>query len=53
MINKITTLYPTPGTVISNSDIQEHFDELNADGWQLIAVDNLIGWYRFFWEKVS
>jgi hypothetical protein len=48
-INKSTELR-TPST-INVTDIQTHFDEMNADGWNLIAVDNLVGWYRFFWEK--
>lgn len=36
---------------MSLSDIQSHIDEQNADGWYLIAVDNLVGGYRFFWAK--
>lgn len=49
-INKITTLRISRS--VTDEDIQTHFDEQNADGFELIAVDNLIGWYRFFWEKV-
>lgn len=48
-INKVTSVRPAS----SEEAIQEHFDEQNADGWNLIGVDNLIGWYRFFWEKDS
>lgn len=48
-INKITTLRAAQN--LSDEDIQAHFDEQNADNWELVAVDNLIGWYRFFWEK--
>ena len=45
--NKVTRLFPA----IDESAIQAHFDELNAQGYYLIAVDNLNGWYRFFWAK--
>lgn len=47
--NKITTLR-SPNQLIE-SEIQGHLDTQNADGWELIAVDNLVGWYRFFWKK--
>lgn len=50
IINKITELRDATG--LRQDNIQSHFDELNADGWYLIAVDNLSGWYRFFWGKV-
>ncbi len=49
-INKVTTLRANE---LSNDTIQAHIDEQNADGYNLVAVDNLIGWYRFFWEKIS
>lgn len=48
-INKVTRLFSS--TVLTEAEIQAHFDEQNADGWYLIAVDNLVGWYRFFWAK--
>jgi len=51
VVNKVTKLYPVPGGVISEDLIQSHFDEQNADGWYLVGVDNLVGWYRFFWAK--
>lgn len=47
--NKITTLRLSQS--VTDEDIQTHLDELNADGYNLVAVDNLVGWYRFFWEK--
>lgn len=48
IINKVTSL-----RVLSLTDeiVQSHFDEQNQDGWHLVAVDNLVGWYRFFWQK--
>lgn len=49
-INKVTTLRLPQN--VTDTDIQAHFDEQNANGWELVAVDNLIGWYRFFWSKV-
>lgn len=52
-LNKITRLYPDLGICISESDIQTHLDLMNADGWNLVYVENLGGWYRFFWEKIS
>lgn len=51
MINKVTTLRMANGAGLDDSTIQAHFDEQNADGWHLIALDNLVGWYRFFWAK--
>lgn len=48
MINKVTKLYALN---LSEEIIQTHFDEMNAEGWYLVGVDNLIGWYRFFWAK--
>jgi len=50
-INKVTKLYPPVGGTMSDEIIQDHFDEQNADGWYLVGVDNLVGWYRFFWAK--
>lgn len=50
-INKITKIFPQGSTTLSEEDIQDHFDEQNNDGWYLIGIDNLVGWYRFFWAK--
>lgn len=50
-INKITRLFPAPGSTITDTDIQSHLDEQNADGWELVTVVDFIGWYRFFWSK--
>lgn len=48
--NKVTTLrLPELPT---DEDIQNHFDEQNSDGYYLVSIDNLSGWYRFFWQKV-
>lgn len=49
--NKITTLRSPQQ--LTDAEIQAHLDELNADGYFLIAVDNLVGWYRFFWVKMD
>jgi hypothetical protein len=51
MLNKVTKLFPEGGAVLNEAAIQAHFDELNEDGWSLVAVDNMVGWYRFFWSK--
>lgn len=51
IINKVTKLYPNAGATLSEEDIQAHIDEMNEDGWELRNVDNLVGWYRFFWGK--
>lgn len=51
IINKITKLFPNPGNSLTEIDIQTHIDEQNSNGYYLIAIDNLIGWYRFFWAK--
>lgn len=51
MINKITTLYPIDGKTLTTEDIQAHLNEQNSLGWKLIIIDNMKGWYRFFWEK--
>jgi hypothetical protein len=51
IINKITELFPQAGQTLNQSDIQAHIDEQNSDSFNLVAVDNLVGWYRFFWEK--
>jgi hypothetical protein len=48
-VNKVTEFRPV--TITSIQDIQDHIDAQNADGWQLVCVDNLNGWYRFFWKK--
>lgn len=49
ILNKVTTLFK--GKTLTDEDIQEHFDEQNELGYNLITVDNLVNWYRFFWEK--
>lgn len=49
IINKITTLRLPQ--MLTDAEIQAHFDELNVDGWYLVGIDNLVGWYRFFWAK--
>lgn len=51
IINKVTKLFPSPSTTITDEDIQNHIDEQNEDGYYLIAVVDFIGWYRFFWGK--
>lgn len=48
-INKVTTLRSSQ--MLTDEEIQTHLDELNADGFHLIGLDNLVGWYRFFWAK--
>lgn len=53
IINKITKLSPNSGNTLTSEEIQSHIDEQNADGWYLMGVDNLVGWYRFFWAKDS
>lgn len=49
--NKITTL--RVASTLTQEEIQAHLDEMNAQGYYLICLDNLIGWYRFFWAKES
>lgn len=51
--NKITRLFPIPGSTISDADIQAHIDAQNSEGYYLITVIDFIGWYRFFWAKES
>jgi len=52
IVNKITTLRSsTVGSVLSEQEIQDHLSSMNSDGWRLVVLDNLVGWYRFFWEK--
>lgn len=51
IINKVTTLFSSD--TLTDEQIQSHIDNQNLDGWYLIAVDNLVGWYRFFWSKNS
>lgn len=53
VINKITRLYPNNGEPIADESVQSHLDSMNADGWELIYVDNINGWYRLFWKKVT
>lgn len=47
-INKVTKVF---GSGLTEDQIQIHFDEQNTEGWYLVGVDNLVGWYRFFWAK--
>lgn len=49
-INKVTQLRVASNS-LDETTIQTHFDEQNEDGWHLIGIDNLVGWYRFFWAK--
>lgn len=49
MVNKITSLRTSE--TLTDQIIQDHIDEMNTDGWYLISLDNLNGWYRFFWAK--
>lgn len=49
--NKVTQLRADQGTSLTEEKIQDHFNEQNTAGWNLIGIDNLVGWYRFFWEK--
>lgn len=51
--NKVTKLYPSLGSTMTEEAIQEHINTQNNDGWYLVHVDNLGGWYRFFWAKES
>lgn len=53
MLNKVTRLFPQAGTTLTEEVIQAHLDEQNADGWRLVCLDNMVGWYRFFWSKES
>lgn len=53
VVNKVTKLFPENGIIVDETLIQSHFDEQNADGWYLVGVDNLVGWYRFFWAKLE
>ena len=52
IINKVTKLFPESGATLTEEFIQAHIDALNSDGYYLVGVDNLGGWYRFFWAKV-
>lgn len=47
--NKVTTLRTTQ--TLTDEEIQAHFDAMNADGYKLLCLDNLVGWYRFFWVR--
>lgn len=51
--NKVTTLFSQTGDSLTEQVIQQHINEQNADGYYLVGVDNLVGWYRFFWAKVT
>lgn len=50
-INKVTKCFPVDGNSLTEAFIQTHIDAQNLDGWYLVGVDNLVGWYRFFWAK--
>jgi len=50
IVNKVTKLY-LAGAPLTEELIQAHIDEQNALGYYLVAVDNAVGWYRFFWAK--
>jgi hypothetical protein len=50
IVNKVTRLCP-PGGTMSEELIQAHLDEQNVEGWYLVSLDNISGWYRFFWAK--
>lgn len=47
-INKVTKLYHAN---LCEEVIQEHIDAENTNGWRLISVIDVRGWYRFFWAK--
>ncbi len=49
IINKVTTIRSPQQ--LTDAEIQAHLNEQNALGWQLVGLDNLVGWYRFFWAK--
>lgn len=48
-VNKVTSLRSS--NTLTDEQIQAHMDENNSQGWYLIGLDNLVGWYRFFWAK--
>lgn len=48
IINKVTSIRTAQ---LTDVEIQTHIDEQNELGYNLIAIDNLVGWYRFFWAK--
>jgi len=47
--NKVTKL--RNASALTEEEIQEHIDEQNTLGYYLISIDNISGWYRFFWAK--
>lgn len=49
--NSVTKLY-VPGGIPDEQAIQDHLDTQNNNGYSLVAIENMGGWYRFFWEKV-
>ncbi len=49
-VNKVTSISAATKPV-SDEDIQAHINAMNADGYRLVSVINLIGWFRFFWAK--
>jgi hypothetical protein len=48
-LNKVTKLYSPTG--LDEDAIQAHLDEQNQLGYYLVCLDNISGWYRFFWAK--
>lgn len=48
-LNKVTQIRGPQQ--LTDEEIQAHLDDQNADGWELVAIDNLVGWYRLFWSK--
>jgi hypothetical protein len=52
IVNKVTKLFPDSGGTLNEDLIQAHIDEQNSEGYYMVGVDNLGGWYRFFWAKV-
>lgn len=51
VINKITRVYPDAGQTVSDEQVQAHLDEMNTAGWEIVAVIELVGWFRIFWKK--
>lgn len=49
IVNKVTKLYSA--VPLDEAGIQSHLDEQNAEDYYLVGVDNINGWYRFFWAK--
>lgn len=55
IINKITKYTPATASdgqsVHDEQSIQSHLDEQNQLGYYLIGVEEIGGWYHFFWAK--